>query len=90
MTGQSPTPPPSLDDKGKSLWVSLATVLNKFDPELSADADEVTINVKPEDVPAICAISKEDPLLNFNYLRCISVVDYVGEAGGRLPPVLSG
>ena len=77
MTGQSPTPPPTLDDKGKSLWASLATVLNEFEPELSVATDEVTVNVKPEDVSALCRIAKEDPRLSFNYLRCISVVDYI-------------
>ena len=33
--------------------------------------------VQPDDVPAVCRLLKETPGLDFDYLRCLSVVDYV-------------
>jgi NADH-quinone oxidoreductase subunit C len=51
--------------------------LGDLDVEIGAALDEVVVTVKPEDVPAICRIAREDPRLDFDYLRCISVVDYI-------------
>ena len=74
---QAPEASVSLDDRGNSLSALLPEVLSHFDVEIGAAVDEVVVTVKPEDVPAICRTAKEDPSLDFNYLRCISVVDYV-------------
>ncbi|MBM3944215.1 MAG: NADH-quinone oxidoreductase subunit C [SAR202 cluster bacterium] len=39
--------------------------------------DEVVAKVKPADVAEVCRTAKEDGRLSFDYLRSISVVDYV-------------
>ena len=74
---QIPEAPVALDDRGDALSALLAEVLKDFDAEIGAAVDEVVVTVKPQDVPAICRTVKEDARLDFNYLRCISVVDYV-------------
>jgi NADH-quinone oxidoreductase subunit C len=51
-------------------------VLQGIDAELGSSADEVVVTVGPHDIPAVCRIAKDDDRLDFNYLRCISVVDY--------------
>ena len=55
----------------------LPEVLKEFDVKLGAAVDEVVVTAHPADVPAICRVAKEDPRLDFNVLRCLSVVDYV-------------
>ena len=52
-----------------------------LDVLVGAAVDEVTLTVKPEDVPAVCSICKNDLRLKFDYLRCLSVVDYVESSG---------
>ena len=66
-----------LDDRGQALSSLLPVALGDLDVEIGAALDEVVVTVKPEDVPAICRIAREDPRLDFDYLRCISVVDYI-------------
>ena len=77
-----PEAPPALDELGESL-ASLAKEIfaSDFDAQVGAAVDEVTMTVNSEDVPAVCAVCKNDPRLNFDYLRCLSVVDYVEGSG---------
>ena len=60
---------------------ALSTLLNEaldgFDVEIGVAADEVVCTAQPEDIPAVCRVVKQDPRLDFDYLRCLSVVDYV-------------
>ena len=72
-----PEAPVALDDKGEALTALIPEVLRDFDVEIGAAVDEVVVTAKPEDIPAICRKAKEDPRLDFKYLRCLSVVDYV-------------
>ena len=72
-----PQGPVALDDKGEALTALLPEVLQQFDVEVGAAMDEVVVTAKPRDVPAVCLTLKEHPELDFNYLRCLSVVDYV-------------
>ncbi len=72
-----PQDPVALGERGEALSALLPDVLNDFDIEISATVDEVVVTVKPEDVPAVCRTVREDPRLDLNYLRCLSVVDYV-------------
>ena len=74
---QVPEAPAALDDKGEALSALLPQVLADFDAVVDAAVDEVVVAVRPEDVPAICQVLKDDSTLDFNYLRCLSVVDYV-------------
>lgn len=72
-----PVAPVALDERGKALAALLPQVFQGLDVHVSAAMDEVVLTAKPQDVPAVCRIAKEDPRLDFNYLRCLSVVDYI-------------
>ena len=74
---ETPQAPVALDDKGRALELLLPQVLAEFRPEIGASIDLVVVAVKPQDVPAVCQLAKEDPLLSFDYLMCLCVVDYV-------------
>ena len=72
-----PEAPVALDLRGEALSKLLPEVLRDFDIEMGAAVDEVIVTVSPADVPAVCRVVREDPRLDFNYLRCLSAVDYV-------------
>ena len=73
-----PLAPVALDEKGDALSSLLSEILpEKFELEIGAAVDEVIVTAKPEDIPALCRALREDPRLDFSYLRCLSVVDYV-------------
>ena len=72
-----PEAPVALDERGIALSALLADRLKGFDVEVGAAVDEVVVTIRPQDVPAVCRIAKEDPALDLSYLRCLSVVDYV-------------
>ena len=77
---REPEPPKAevaLNELAKALSDLLPGVLKEFDVEIGAALDEVVVRVKPEDVPSVCRILMDNPELDFNYLRCLSVVDYV-------------
>ena len=80
-----PEAPVALDAMGESLASLVREIFgpeaDRFDVQVGAEVDEVTLTARPEDVPAICAICKSDPRLKFDYLRCLSVVDYVESSG---------
>ncbi len=44
--------------------------------EVGTEVDEVSVRVAPERVADVCARMKAEPGLDFDYLRCLSVVDY--------------
>ena len=66
---EAPTAPVALGDREQALSDLLPNVFGDFDVEVGAVVDEVTVNVKPADVPAICRTAKEDPRLAMDYLR---------------------
>lgn len=72
--------PDALDEKGVALSCLVAEMFAQ-DPEsgveLGVEVDEVTLRVPPERVRAICGRMKAEPSLAFDYLRSLSVVDYV-------------
>ena len=72
-----PEAPVALDSRGEALSALLPQVLTDFDVEIGAAVDEVTVVAPPSDIPSICALAREDSRLDFDYLRCISAVDYV-------------
>ena len=73
---QVPQAEVALDERGRALSQLLPNALAGLGAEISAAVDEVVVTVKPQDLPATCRVAKADPRLDFNYLRCISVVDY--------------
>ncbi len=77
-----PEAPPALDSVGENLASLVLEIFGAgFEAEVGAAVDEVTLTISPEDVPAVCDICKNDPRLKFDYLRCLSVVDYVEGSG---------
>ena len=62
---------------GEALSKTLPSVYGDMPMEIGAAVDEVTVTVAAERVPEVCRIAKDHPDLNFDYLRCISAVDYV-------------
>ena len=72
-----PEAPVALSPVSEALSDVLREVFADFDVEIGAKVDEVTLTVKPSDVAEVCRLAKEDPRLLCNYLRCLSVVDYV-------------
>jgi|TARA_B100000315_G_scaffold260704_1_gene324241 NADH:ubiquinone oxidoreductase subunit C len=74
---QIPEAPAALDETGEALSALVVEIISKkFEVEVGAAVDEVTVVVKPEDIPDLCLLARDDPRLDFNYLRCLSVVDY--------------
>ena len=72
----SPVAEGALSPDAVALQVLLQEVLAAYKFESGAAVDIPTIQVAPEDVPAVCAIIKDDPRLSFKVLLCMSGVDY--------------
>ena len=73
-----PEAPAALDAAGQALTESLRDVFGtETEIQIGAAVDEVTLTVAAASVPTICEICKSNPRLAFNYLRCLSVVDYI-------------
>ncbi len=68
---------PGLDERGQALSEILPRAMEGFEAQFAAALDEVTMTVEPRAVPEVCRIAKDRPDLDFDYLRCLSVVDYV-------------
>ena len=73
---QAPQAQVTLDEKGRILEGLLPDALGEFEPEIAASFDLVEATVKPDCVPSVCSILKENPDLAFNFLLCLCVVDY--------------
>lgn len=54
----------------------VSEAFSSFHPQISYSVDEVVITINPEQVVEACRLAKEDERLQFDYLRCLSVVDY--------------
>ena len=54
----------------------LPEVLENFAVGIGAAVDEVIVTSDPLSLIPICRVVKNDPRLDFNVLRCLSVVDY--------------
>ena len=74
---EAPEAPVALDPRGEALSSLLPEALGEFDVEVGAAVDEVVVAVNPDDLLAICRLLRSDPRLDFDYLRCLSAVDYV-------------
>ena len=67
---------PALTPVGEALAALLPDLLGSFDPEISADIDEVVCRVAPRHVAEAAAMLKSDDRASMKYLRLITVVDY--------------
>ena len=54
----------------------LPEALKAFQPQVTASLDEVMLTVERERLLDTCRTLREDPRLSFDFLRCLSVVDY--------------
>ena len=77
-----PLAPPALDAAGEALSAMLEEVFGaESGMQIGAAVDEVTLTVSADTVAAVCNVCRTDPRLDFDYLRCLSVVDYVDASG---------
>ena len=67
---------PGLDKRGEALMALLPGPLAPFQPEVDTALDEVVVTVAVDRLLGACDLLKEDKSLSFDYLRCLSVVDY--------------
>ena len=74
---RQPAPEPiGLDARGEALKALLPGPLAAYEPEIDTALDEVVVTVAPERLLDACATLRGEPSLSFDYLRCLSVVDY--------------
>lgn len=65
-----------LNSKGKTLFKTVSGILGSTGVQVGSILDEVSIVVDPEKLIEACKILRENPSLDFDFLRCLSVVDY--------------
>ncbi len=66
----------ALTEKGKALSALLHEALAEFKPAMSAALDEVVLTVDRANLVKAATKLRDDPRLAFDYLMCLSVVDY--------------
>ena len=66
----------ALSEKGSALH-ALCVEMLAGRAEVGVEVDEVSLRAKLEDVAGLCVRLRGEPELDFDYLRSISVVDYV-------------
>ena len=59
-----------------SLYNLVAEPLSEFDVEIEISMDEMIVKINHDNIVPIAKIVKFDSRLDFNYLRCLSAVDY--------------
>ncbi|MBI2846610.1 MAG: NADH-quinone oxidoreductase subunit C [Chloroflexi bacterium] len=72
----APTPSAPVDPKLELMANLLKDIFAPFEPEMGYAIDEVSLTISPKDIVAACKLAKENEELKFDYLRCLSVVDY--------------
>lgn len=75
--GAASSAPARLDELGLALSSTLPSVYGDIPMEIGAAVDEVTVTTDAERIPEVCRRAKEHSDLAFDYLRCISAVDYI-------------
>ncbi len=66
----------ALDAKGQALSALLQEALAEFKPVMSAALDEVVVALDRSALVQAALKLRDDPRLSFDYLMCLSVVDY--------------
>ncbi|MBI4198527.1 MAG: NADH-quinone oxidoreductase subunit C [Chloroflexi bacterium] len=66
----------ALTEKGQALSALLSQALAELNPKMSAALDEVVVTVERDALLQAALKLRDDPGLSFNYLMCLSVVDY--------------
>ena len=66
-----------LDSRGQIVWSLLPEILADFNIDMSVVGDEIVSFIEPTDILEVCRTLRENSSLEFDYLRCLSVVDYI-------------
>ena len=72
--GKKGPPPPEPDPKALATLDILKEVFSDREPTLNLN--QVELSIEPEQADGICRMAKEDPRLRFDFLSCLSVVEY--------------
>jgi len=65
-----------LDARGQALLSLVTQALSPLKAEVSASLDEVTASVERDRLVDACRLLRDDSRLDFDLLRCLTVVDY--------------
>jgi len=72
-----PVAEPALDKLGVELTALLTRIMPvSLEAQIHAEIDIVTVTISPEKLIGSCELMKENTELTFDYLSCITVVDY--------------
>lgn len=74
---QSPEEMVTLDDKGQFLEQTVPGILSSYEIEIGRSSDTLALIIDSKDLLNIFGILKHDPQTFFDFLVCISVVDYI-------------
>ena len=74
--GRAPAGPVAPVREDPAMESLLQEVYSRFSPETSYAVDEIVLVFRPEDIVEACRMAKTDQRLQFNFLRCLSVVEY--------------
>ena len=67
----------ALDERGRALSALLPEVYPALNVDIGAAVDEVVVTVGAVGLLEVCRTARDDSRLAFDYLRCLSAVDYV-------------
>jgi len=76
VTAKSAPPGPTLDSRGELLLSNVAASFGGDSLEITSSGDEVVVFLEPHQLLDIATRLKETDGFEFNFLRCLSVVDY--------------
>lgn len=74
---QSPEEMVTLDDKGQFLEQTVPGILSSYEIEIGRSSDTLALIIDSKDLLNIFGILKHDSQTFFDFLVCISVVDYI-------------
>ena len=75
--GKKGPPPPPPDPRALATLDLLKDVFSDREPSLNLN--QVEMAIEPEQAESVCRIAKDDPRLRFDFLSCLSVVEYNDE-----------
>jgi len=74
---KSPEEMVTLDEKGQFLEQTVPGLLSSYEIEIGRSSDTLALIIDPKDLLGIFNILKHDSQTYFDFLVCISVVDYI-------------
>ena len=74
---EEPQAPIRLVERAVRLEPLIRDALASYQPEIGAAVDQLVVRVPLDNLVEAACILKENPLLDFNYFRCLATVDYI-------------